>query len=403
MTTRKEIVDVFDVKEVSETYPENVQITDLREELGTQGRVLVVRGDLAYAHHLGENKDLANPKFWMYENLINSARVQEQLRANPNHKLFDGVGFSSLEALGYHANRIGRKAVVVMPHIFVPDSNVFERYDIEVIRGDKFAEEGYIKKQIEVLSQRDDLIPMHQALYGAQALAPIGNKVVERLEEMCIAPDETFWCLASGSNLYGIGEKIRKRFGSITTVVEPRWYRSIDPDLDLSDKLSVKEYAKAHLKNYSNADWDGTYHLIAPLHVKHPNRYLLLNWLQSGITGFDKAIGIDENVTRLLQETLRILNSDHDWSNTTALTLVPAIEAAREGKDVLVMAYGRRESKHRIREGVGRTPKYNWPWILRWETPAQKVALTAASLAMTAAGAYYALNVNPRAPSFMIN
>jgi len=71
---RKEIVQAWDISEVNETYEGNVQITDLREELGTQGHVLVVRGDLAYSDALGEDSDLANPKFWLYENLINSPR-----------------------------------------------------------------------------------------------------------------------------------------------------------------------------------------------------------------------------------------------------------------------------------------------------------------------------------------
>ena len=49
-----------------------------------------------------------------YENMINSNRVQRELRENPNHRLFDGVGFSSLEAMNYHAGKIGRGATFVM-------------------------------------------------------------------------------------------------------------------------------------------------------------------------------------------------------------------------------------------------------------------------------------------------
>ena len=116
---------------------------------------------------------------------------------------------------------------------------VFERYDLEVIHGDKPAEEGYVEKQREILSQRDDLLPLHQALYGAQALAQIGNAVVRRLEDLCLAPDETYWCMASGSNLYGIGAKIRSRFGSRVILVEPEMERTVDPSLDLTNPKSV--------------------------------------------------------------------------------------------------------------------------------------------------------------------
>jgi len=380
MTTRKEIVNALNVKEVSETYPGNVQITDLRKELGTKGHVLVVRGDLAYSDRLGENAHLANPKFWMYGNLVNSQRIQEQLRAHPDHKLFDGVGYSSLEALGYHAKRLGRKAVVVMAYEHVPDDETFDRYDIEVIHGEKPAEQGYVEKQIEILSMRNDLIPIHQALHGAQALAPVGNAVVKKLEEMDFQPDETFWCMASGSNLYGIGAKIKERFGSRTVVVEPRRERTIDPSLDLTNSDEVKSFARGKLRDYSLDHWDRINSGVFPLHIAHPNKYLLLNWLQSGDTGFDKTVGVNSGKVNKLQRTLRDVSPDCDWTKTTALTLAPAIQAAKHGKDVLVMSYGKdRENKFR-----GTIRIEDIPWILRNETPVQRVASVAAVVGYTA-------------------
>jgi len=398
MAGLKEIAEAFSVDRVSETYPGHVEITDLRDELGTKGHVLVVRGDRAYADRLGKNAHLANPKFWMYENIINSPRVQAQLKANPNHKLFDGVGFSSLEALGYHAKKLGRKAVVVMAHEHVPDEDVFDRYDIEVMHGEKPAEQGYVEKQIEVLSAREDLIPMHQGLHGAQALAPVGNAIVSKLESLCIVPDETFWCMASGSNLYGIGMKIKERFGSKTIVVEPGRERTIDPSLDLTNSDEVKSFARGKLRDYSVPRKEIGSGLI-PLHSEHPNKYLLLNWFNSGDVGFDETIGVYSRKVNKTHKRIRELNSDYDWTNTTVLTLAPAIESAKKGKNVLVMSYGKYK-KPKYHDAI---PIEDIPWILRNETPTQKVALTAASLAWMAAGIYYALNVDPRAPSFMIN
>jgi hypothetical protein len=354
MSILKEIKDVYEVEKVSETYQEDVEITDLKEELGTKGHVLVVRGDKAYEDKLKQanlSTNLANPKFWLYENLINSKRIQEQLKKYPNHKLFDGVGFSALEALGFHANAIGRKAVSVMAYIIVPDEEVFDRYNIEVIKADGeingFGEDGYVKKQAKVLSQRKDLIPCHQALYGAQSLAPIGNKVVNRLEELCIKPDVTSWCIASGSNLYGIGHKIKQRFPNCKTlVVEPETNITINPDLDLTNSKQIKDFANSKLRNYDLKDWDKHHSGIFPLHIGGANRYLLLLWASTGDIGFDKTIQIPTKEALKTREQLQAINPDYDWTKTTALTLNPAIELANQGKNVLVMSYGKyRENK----------------------------------------------------------
>ncbi len=395
MPTLREIVDAFLIDKVSETYPRSVEITNLKADLGTRGDILVIRGDKAYADELGENKHLANPKFWLYENLINSPRIQQQLRLYPNHKLFDGVGFSSLEALGYHAKRIGRKAVVVMAREMIPDSEVFKRYDIEVIHADEEdgpMEEGYVKKQVEVLSKREDLIPLHQALHGAKALAPVGNRVLNKLEKLCVTPDETFWCIASGSNLYGIGAKIKSRFkDSRTIVVEPSENPTIDPSLDLSNPNEVKLFSKQKLRDYSLREWDRMYSGIAPLHVAHPNRYMLINWAHTGNIGFDEVRDVPTEDVIELQKRLKSINPDYNWTKTTILTLVPAIESARNGKNVLVMAYGKDRKT---------TLKYlnNVPWLFRGETLAQRVALGGLITAWMAFGIYYMLNANPDAP-----
>jgi len=347
----RDIINAYDLESVSETYPQSIQITDLQNELGTKGHVLVVRGDKAYEDRL-EDPQLCNPKFWLYENLINSDEIQDKLRANPEHKLFDGVGFSALEALGWHSKRLSRKALVVMAHEFIPDPQVFERYDVEVIHGDLPAEEGYIEKQRQVLAERNDIIPLHQALYGARFLAPIGNRVANQLEEMDIVPDASFWCIASGSNLYGIGHKVRQRFpdGKIC-VVEPEVTATIPEDLDLSNPGAVKEFAKINLRDYSLDEWVESGRKgsgVWPLHARHPNMYLLRSWAHSGDIGFDNAIHLKTSDINETQERIRSLSLDYNWTKTSALTLIPAIEMAKDGKNVLVMAYGKhRENRYR--------------------------------------------------------
>ena len=100
MTNSRKIIEAYSVENVSETYDGEIEITDLKDELGTRGHILVVRGDLAYEDRLKQANlptDLANPKFWMYENLLNSERMQGLLESFPNYNLFEGVGFSALE------------------------------------------------------------------------------------------------------------------------------------------------------------------------------------------------------------------------------------------------------------------------------------------------------------------
>jgi len=383
MVNLKEITQAFDVSNVSEAYRGSVEITDLKEELGTKGHVLVVRGDKAYFDILEDNAHLANPKFWLYEHLINSPGVQEQLRDHPNHKLFDGVGFSSLEALGYHAKRLGRKAVVVMANELIPEPEFYNRFPgVEVIHADidkdGSLEEGYVNKQREVLHSRDDLIPLHQALYGAQGLAPIGNTVVNKLEELCIVPDETFWCVAAGANLYGIGSKVKEKFGSRTLVVEPSSNITIPDNLDLSNSDMVREFAEEQLKDYRMHDCSRRYSGIFPLHGEHINRYLLINWKQSGRTGIDEKLNIPVQKVTKIQNMLREVNPNYDWTKTTALTLTPAIESAKEGKNVLVMAYGRNRETPNRNLIINDSENFRIPWLLRWSTPAQKVAASIA-------------------------
>lgn len=339
----REITNTYDVSPISEVYNGKVEITDLKKCLGIKGHLLVVRGDKACTEELGKENDLANPKFWLYENLIKSPRIKEQLAKNPNHKLFDGVGFSALEALAFHSQNIGRKAVVVMANEMMPDADFYQRYpNVEVVHANGIMEEGYVRKQAEILHSRRDLIPLHQALYGAQGLAPVGNKVVVRLEEIGLIPDETFWCIASGSNLYGIGHRIKARFPSCRiNVVEPATNVTIDPSLDLSDHSEVKRFARSKIQVYSLEEWDKKYSGIFPLHVSGINRYLLFLWAKTGEIGFDETFQVPIMESETVSYILREINPEFNWTKTTALSLVPAIESAKQGKNVLVMAYGR--------------------------------------------------------------
>lgn len=338
---REKVLSAFAIDNVTERYEsEEVKITDLREALGVEGHVFVVRGDLALAGQL-PYPELASPKMWVYEELVRSKRIQEAMKAYPAYKLFDGVGFFGLEALGFHATRLDRKAVAVMAREFVPDLAVFKRWNIEVINGDGPAEEGYVRKQAEVLASRKNLIPFHQALYGAKALAPVGNSVADIITDKCHL-DFTFWCVAGGSNLCGIGGKIKQRFPHVkTVVVEPEMQMTIGPDVDPHNSVEVRQYVRKKLRGPSLTEWDGISSGIFPLHAASPNRYLLHLWNFTGDMGFDKLLPVRIEGAVATQHLLKEVNREWDWTRTTALALTPAIEKARKGFNVLVISYGK--------------------------------------------------------------
>ena len=315
-----------------------------------------MRGDLALAEELPD-PNLASPKMWVYEGLVASQRVQSALARHPDHKLFDGVGFSGLDGLGYQSKKIGRKTVAVMARETLPDPEVFQRWDVEVIHGDEPAEVGYVNKQAEVLACRGDIVPCHQALYGALALAPVGNAVARLVRQYDL--NSTFWCIAGGSNLYGIGGKLRQQFPNVrTVVVEPETELTIDPGLDLADARQVKRYAAQKIRHCSLDTWDGRYSGIFPLHIASPNRYLLHLWAYTGDPGFDEALPVSVSAAVSTQRLLRNVSRDYEWTRTTALALTPAIAAAERGENVLVMAYGpNREIRSKDTVITGNWPK----------------------------------------------
>lgn len=356
MGLKQTIIDAFNIDSIVHNYDrEIVEITDLKPRLKTKGHILLIRGDKAF---VGNNDPPShnNAKFWMLDNLLSSERIQTQLKSFPEKKLFDGVGFSAYDALRYFTDAMNRKAVVVMAKEFLP--SLHER--IEVVHGDKPFEQGYVAKQHEMLKARGhELIPLFQALYGPSAMAPIGNQVASILdgslelpisaiqynprfhEVIGIKPDVALWVMASGSALYGVGRKLKQRFPNMRNVlVEPTVNQTIDPSLDLTDPIAVKQFARNSLKHYDNVSWDEDYSGMMPLHMHRANRYVLANWSFTGDTGIDKIINVPHEKADSLNMDIRGIEEDWYWTQTTFLTLAPAIELANEGKNVIVMAYG---------------------------------------------------------------
>ncbi len=347
-----EIIRGFDVRDVSKEYEGEVVIDNLREKLGTRGNILVIRGDKALYDELSHSeKAISTPKLWIYEGIINLPEVRRLLEESQEHGLFDGVGYSGLAALGFHARRIERNPVAVFAREFVANPDIVEKYGIEVIYGILPMEEGYVKAQEEVIKNRKDIIPLHQAMRGARAIAPVGNKITRLLDEQAIRPDLSFWCIASGASLFGIGGKLRERFGSKSVFVEPSDNLNLDYNTDFSNPADVIEFARTKSRNFDLVSWAEAgkkYSGVFPLHVSGPNRYLLAYWRATGDSGFDDMEQINVKDVRNLQSKLKEINPEYDWTQSTALTLFPAIKEAKKGRDVLVMCYGKnRETPYR--------------------------------------------------------
>lgn len=359
MGLKQQIIAAFNVEDVAKIYErEIVEITDLKPKLKTKGHVLLIRGDKA----LYEEADISykhNAKFWMFDNILSSDRIQEQLIKNPGKKLFDGVGFSAFDALCHFTKVVDREAVVVMTREFLPNISK-SGGRIEVIHADMPFEQGYVAKQYEILkTQGDGLIPLHQALYGPSAMAPIGNQVAGILDGsfslpiyayqsnpqfhdiIGIKPDVALWVMAGGSALYGIGKKLKQRFPDMRNVlVEPSVNRTIDDTLDLSDTDEIKKFARSSLKDYYKVDWEQEYSGMMPLHMHKASRYILANWSFTGEAGIDEVINVQQGKVGQIMRDFWGVEEDYYWTNTTALTLAPAIELAKEGKNVVIMAYG---------------------------------------------------------------
>jgi hypothetical protein len=376
MSTLEKIVDAFSIEKVNETYTGHVRITDLKEELGTKGHVLVIRGDL---------NRFGGHKYWQTKVLLESSRIQEQLRDSENPVIFDGVGLLAYEALAGFSLEYGYRPEVVMAREILPTlfkrskkarfvsskGTVHAQYSdkvvdaeicgapITIIPTDGKGEEGYVKKQREVLKSRYDIIYLNQALYGSKAMAQVGNKVVDLLNKKGIKPNYSSWVCASGSSLYGIGGKIKQNFPDcktiVTDVASADALEGLAPDVHM-DELSkqsidekinhfplqeIKRIAKQKIKNYFPKGKEWVYHGVFPIHKHSASPYLLMNWMATGEVPFDAIVKIEQSEINATRNYIKKINKEYDWSDTTNLALAPVIEMARQGKNVVVMAYAR--------------------------------------------------------------
>ena len=327
--SRAELVEAYSMSAVQEVYGGPLALTNLKWILGTRGDIWVIRGDLE--PHVHNAKGFVAPYLFK--------RVEAKMRECPGHSLFDGVGPSSLEAHHFFAQLYGRRMVFVVAREDELPPHVASWQNTEIIRADEIAEWGYVRKQAEVLHTRKDIIPLRQAEYGAWAMARIGNRVVRELEARRVRPDASVWVAASGSNLWGIGGKLKDRFSSETILVTKTVHVERG---DLYDENKMRTRAREMLRQYSfrnpsvsisEADFR-----VSPLHMVLPSLSLLRLIAHTGKPGLDQVEIVTDEERERVQEHLRL--SGFDWTGTTAMALVKAIQLANEGKTVVAMVYG---------------------------------------------------------------
>ena len=325
-----ELVEAFSTRSVNKIYGGPLTLTNLRSILGTKGDVWVVRGDLA--------PNVPNAKSFVSPYLIK--RVETDMHEHPDYPLFDGVGPSSLEAGHFYAEQNNKRIVFVVAKELELPPRVTSWRNTEIIRADGFAEWGYVRKMAQVLRTRTDIIPLHQAFYGAWAMAHVGNRVVYEFEKLGVRPDATVWVAASGSCLWGIGRKLAERYSSETIMVT----KTVSVNrADLKDEDKMRSRARDMLKQYSirnpSVPISESDFKVFPLHMVLPSVALLRLVALTGKPGVDLVEKVAGEDRERVQAQLR--TNGYNWTDTTAMALVKAIQFANEGKNVVAMVYGK--------------------------------------------------------------
>ena len=329
-----DLVRAFRTSEVKEVYDGLIGVTNLKPTFGTSGDIWVVRGDRA--------PNVPNAKSFVYKRLFE--RVEKDLHANPDYAVFDGTGASSMPALRFYAQQIGRESVVVIarefPRTHLPPG-VSKWRDMKIVRARGQAEKGYLRQMITELQTRKKIIPLRQAEFGAWAMAPVGNWVVQWFKQHGILPDAFVSVMASGATFYGIGRVIANNFPSVETTVVIK--HSTFNSADLKNKDKVREFARKGLVWYLTSTPDlpitDVDAMAFPLHLHGASFALLRVWEETGEPGIDHVVQATRADTMRVQARLRA--AGYDWTDTTAFALVEAIRLAEEGKNVVAMVYGK--------------------------------------------------------------
>ena len=367
---------------------ETPQITDLTDllQIENNGRLYAVRMDL--------NEGVDDHKKQVVAGLILRGVLKERIPKEGIDTLIDGGNFNSGKAFKYYAEKLGFNYIHVMSRLF-PQEIIWllESNRVQVIQAPKTTGKSierefysYLRELMTKEEFRKNKYCLWHAKDGGKAMYPFGIEIAEKLED---APDYVVSCLGAGSTLEGLQIAVQDYFKGKPSIViaehelSPLFAQFIDYEKSKGFPKIVKESVKINPNFYETVK--ELPHIVIGPHYQEINPLIS----KKAIKKIDKVVQYSENDWMAMQKFLK----KHGISvgNSSAANINAASQLANEGNNVLTVIFEpfrKFYKKH-----------HDLPWLFRWETLPQKIAMTAAGIAWMLFGIYYVLNVDPNAPA----
>lgn len=389
----KDVREIFDLDK-----PKITDLTDILQ-IENNGRLYVIRMDL--------NKGVDNHKKPVVAGLILRGVLKGNIPKESIDTLIDGGNFNSAKALKYYTKKLGMKGMYVMSRLFPKHIiDILEAEHFHVIQAprkyDNAMEKEFYEYLVGLMGNKDfrkNKFCLLHAKYGGKASYPFGIEIAEKLEQ---APDYTVSCIGAGSTLEGLQIAIQdyfkeKKSEKIPSIIigehelSPLFTEFIPYRRSQGSLPSVERVIR-------DADSDFyAYHKELP-HIVIGPHYDEINPLLSkkSIDKIDEVVQYSDHDWMTMQKHLE--NKGISVGNSSAANLNVAANIANEGNNVLTVIFEpfREFYKIPIDNNI-----VELPWILRMETPKQKVAFAAASVGLLVASIYYAMNIDPNAPALI--
>ncbi len=365
---------------------ETPEITDLSDLLRIQngGKVYAVRMDL--------NHGVDNHKKPVVAGLLLRGIIKGRIPREEIDTLIDGGSFNSASAAKHYAEKFGMNAVYVISRLFPQHiTDLLEDEHFKVIRAPKRYEHAIEREFYEHLVRlmkdsefRRNKFCLWHARDGGKAMYPLGKETAKTLPQ---APDYVLSCLGAGTTLEGLQLAVQDYFqeqGNKKPEVivaehelSPLFARIIP------FKEAIRTQLKAEVDPNSYGRVNGLPHIVIGPHYDEINPLIP----QEAIARIDGVVQYSEHDWMTMQKFLE--ENDISVGNSSAANLAAAASLANEGKVVLTVIFEPFRDFYK--------KHYDLPWILRDETPSQRLAFKAAAAAWLTAAAIlgYGFMINP--------
>ncbi len=366
---------------------ETPQITDLTGLLQVEnnGRLYAVRMDL--------NEGVDDHKKQVVAGLILRGVLKERIPKETIDTLIDGGNFNSGKAFKYYAEKLGFNYIHVMSRLFPQHIiDLLKSNRVHVIQAPRKEGQGkerefysYLRELMTKEEFRKNKYCLWHAKDGGKAMYPFGIEIAEKLETV---PNYVISCLGAGSTLEGLQIAVQDYFKGKPSIIiaehelSPLFAQFIDYEKSKGSPEIVKNSVAINPNFYESID--ELPHIVIGPHYDEINPLIS----KKSIERIDKIVQYSEDDWMAMQKFL----AEHDISvgNSSAANINAAAQLANEGNNVLTVVF------EPFREFYKK--QHDIPWLFRWETLPQKIALTAAVAGWFFAGFYYLLNVDPNAP-----